>query len=365
MIYLDYSATTPPFDEVVDSFVKVSKNCFANPNSNHQIGFKANKLIIEATEQIASILHIKETEIIYTSGASEANNQVIKSFLSSKKKTIITTKYEHPSIIEPIKYMTKNGFKIKYVNLLKNGLVDLNHLKKLIDHEVILVSIGAVNSELGIRQPIEQIGQILKNENILFHSDFSQIIGKQKISFDFVDYATFSGHKFFSLKGIGILYHKEKTNLNPLIDGGHSFTKYRAGTPTTELIIAIAKSLRLMYSNLEQNIEKVNNLNIFLKEELKKIKEIRINSDQACIPHIVNISVMGIKSATIVNALSEKEIYLSSQTACSKNKQSELIYYLTKDQKRAESSIRISLSHITTKKEIKEFINQLKQIINK
>ncbi len=365
MIYLDYSATTPPFDEVIDSYVNVTKKYFANPNSNHQIGIKANNLIIEATKQIASILDIKANEIIYTSGASEANNQVIKSFLNSKKKTIITTKFEHPSIIEPIKYMEKNGFKIKYVELLNNGLVDVNQLKKLIDKETVLVSIGAVNSEVGIRQPVEQIGQILKSNTILFHSDFSQIIGKQKISFDFVDYATFSGHKFFSLKGIGILYKKEKKNINPLIDGGHSYTQYRAGTPPTELITAVSKALRLIYANFNQNVDKVNNLNKFLKEELSIINEVRINSNEACIPHIVNISVIGQKSETIVNALSKKEIYLSSQTACSKNKQSKLIYYLTKDHKRAESSIRISLSHLTTKEEIKEFINQLKLITNK
>ena len=220
MTYLDYSATTPVIDEVMDSFVKASK-FIGNPNSLHMLGREANNLIEAATNQIASLLGVDKDEIIYTSGASEANNTVIKSMEIYKNRgcEIITTQLEHSSIYEPLKYMESKGFRIKYVPL-ENGIVSISALEKMISDETVLVSISMVNSETGIRQPIEEIGEVLKKyPKVMFHSDITQAVGKVPFSLENVDFASFSAHKFFGIKGIGGLIKRKNINMEPLIHG--------------------------------------------------------------------------------------------------------------------------------------------------
>lgn len=367
MVYLDYSATTPVSNEVLDTFLNVAKKYCGNPNSNHKIGIAANKLINEATNQIAEILKIKATEIIYTSGATEGNNHAIKAVCetyANRGKTIITTKFEHPSVYGPLNYLSKKGFKIEFLKITKDGLIDLSHLEKLLTKDVILVTIGAVNSEVGIKQPIAKIAQILKKHDCFFHCDMTQSVGKEKVVFKDIDFATLSAHKFRGIKGIGILYKKENIIIPPLIHGGHSTTSFRGGTPPTELIASMAKALRLAYEDIDQKNQHIEKINLYLKNELAKINKVFINSNNQCLPHILNISVVGIKSETILNALSEKEIYISTQTACSsKSAKSETIYLLTNDEKRAKSSLRISISYTTTKIEIDFFVESLATII--
>ena len=323
MIYLDYSATTPVNEEVLSSFVKATKNYIGNPNSLHKLGVESNKLINDATKQISDILNVKPNEIIYTSGASEANNLAIKGIClrNNKRKHIITTELEHSSVIGPCSYLQKLGYEVDFVKLDENGIVDLNDLKKLIKEDTILVSIASVNSEVGVLQPINEIGKLIKevNKNTYFHSDITQSVGKVKINLDYVDLASFSAQKFYGLKGVGCLIKKENIVLEPLIHGGKSTTVYRSGTPALGLIVSTAKALRLAYLDFDKKYDYVCFLNKYLKEELLKINKVHINSNSYCVPHIVNISIENIKPETMQHALEQDNIYVSTQTACSSN----------------------------------------------
>ena len=367
MVYLDYSATTPVNIDVLDTFNKVSTGFIGNPNSLHKLGVDSKNLINASTKQIASILKCKENEIIYTSGASEANNTALKGIClryQARGKHIITTHFEHSSIYGPISYLQTKGFEVDFVNTDADGIVDLESLKSLLREDTILVTIGAVNSEIGILQPINELAKVVKeNCSAFFHSDFTQLVGKKECSLENIDLISFSAHKFFGIKGIGVLVKKEKVEVLPLIHGGKSTTIYRSGTPTVALIASLAKALRLANESLS-NYDYVVNLNKYLKEELLKIDSLKINSNDKCIPHILNISALGIKPETLLHALESDEIYISTQTACaSDNSYSKGVLALTNDEERAKSSIRISLSYITTKEEVELFIETLKKHI--
>lgn len=364
MIYLDYSATTPVNEEVLDSFVKATRTYVGNPNSLHKLGVSANKLINDATKQISDILNVKPNEIIYTSGASEANNLAIKGIClrNNKRKHIITTELEHSSVIGPCSYLQRLGYEVDFVKLDENGIVDLNDLKNLIKEDTILVSIASVNSEVGVLEPINEIGKLIKevNKNTYFHSDITQSVGKIKINLDYVDLASFSAQKFYGLKGVGCLIKKENIILEPLIHGGKSTTVYRSGTPALGLIVSTAKALRLAYLDFDKKYDYVCFLNKYLKEELSKINKVHINSNSYCVPHIVNISIENIKPETMQHTLEQEEIYVSTQTACSSNNPvSKAVLAVTKNKNYASSSIRISLSYLTTKEEIDMFVKVL------
>ena len=361
MIYLDYSATTKTSDEVLDTFVKCSKEYIGNPNSLHTLGVESKNLIDKATEQIANLLNIKKDEIIYTSGSSESNNLAIKGICEKYKnrgKHIITTSLEHSSIYGPIDYLLDKGYTVDFVKLDQNGQVDLENLKELLTDDTILVSINAVNSELGIVQPLGKISKIIKEyPKCFFHSDMTQAIGKIKVNLEDIDLISFSAHKFFGIKGIGVLIKKEKIELTPLIHGGKSTTVYRSGTPCLPLIVSTSKALRIALESLDEKYNHVNNLNKYLKEELSKYEKVRINSNDYSIPHILNISVLGVKPETMLHALEKYNIFISTQSACSSsNTKSKAVYAVTQDNDKALSSIRISISYITTKEEIKEFL---------
>ncbi len=370
MIYLDYSATTPVLDEVLDSFVKVNKNYIGNPNSLHKLGIEAKHLLEEATAQITNILGVKPSELIYTSGASESNNLAIKGIVNkypNRGKQIITTNLEHSSILEPLKKLENIGYKISYVNLNSDGTVNLEHLKKILKEDTVLVTIASVSSEVGVRQPIEEIGRILKDyPKCFFHTDITQSLGKVNVSLENVDLASFSAHKFYGLKGIGGLVKKESVIIEPLIDGGKSTTVYRSGTPTLALIVSMAKALRLTIENLESKINHVQELNKYLKEQLKEINLVHINSTDKSIPHILNFSISGIKPETMLHALEEHDIYISTMSACSSNKSESLaVKTLTHNKEYATTSLRVSISSFTTLDEIKEFVRVLKECIKK
>ena len=367
MIYLDYSATTPVNKDVLDSFNKVCLNYIGNPNSLHKLGIEANNIINDATNQIAKLLNIKSNEIIYTSGSSESNNLAIKGIALKYKNRgnhIITTSLEHSSINGPLNYLMDNGYEVDFVKLDENGQVDLEDLKKLIKDTTILVSINSVNSEIGLLQPIEEIGKIIKEyPKIFFHVDMTQSIGKINIPLDNVDLMSFSAHKIYGIKGIGCLIKKEKINLEPLIHGGKSTTIYRSGTPAVALICSLSKALRLSLENIKEKYNYVKEINEYLKENLKKYKNVYINSNDKSIPFVLNMSVIGIKPETLLHALEEDEIYISTQSACSSNTTiSKAVLSLTNDNKRASSSVRISISHLTTKEEINELLRSFDKI---
>ena len=370
MIYLDYSATTPVDKRVLESFDRTSLEYIGNPNSLHREGVKARKLMEAAVNQVADLLKVKENEVIFTSGASESNSLALLGVINKYKdrgKEIITTKFEHSSILATVNYLKQNGYTIHYVNVNENGQVDLEHLKTLINDNTILVSIAEVNSEIGIIQNVHAIGELLKEyPRVIFHVDGTQAVGKKKVDLTNIDLYSFSAHKIYGLKGVGLLIKKENIELEPIIHGGKSQTVYRAGTPALALIVSTAKALKLILNDLDDNITYVGNLNKYLKEELKKIDGVSVNSNDTCIPHVVNISVKGVKPETLLHALEEDEIYLSTKTACSSDGAISLsVYTLTKDEEKAKSSIRISLSHLTKKAELDFFIEKLKEKIAK
>lgn len=361
MIYLDYCATTPVDKRVLESFNKACLDYVGNPNSMHQLGVNNKKLIEQSTKQIADLLKVKENEIIYTSGSSESNNLAIKGIAykyQNRGKHIITTVLEHSSVVSPFAFLEQNGFEIDFVPLLEDGTVDLIALKELIREDTILVSICAVNSEVGIIQPIEQIAMIVKEHpKCFFHVDMTQSIGKIYIPLENIDLVSFSGHKIFGLKGVGALIKKEKIILEPLIHGGKSTTHFRSGTPATPLIVSLAKALRLSLENLDEKYNYILKLNQELKEALKKYDGVYINSNDKCLPHVLNISIPNIKPETFQHALEQYEIYISTQTACStKGNPSKAVYAVTKDNQKAISSLRISLSYLTTEEEISKFL---------
>ena len=361
MTYLDYSATTPTSEEVLNTFVEVSRKYIGNPNSLHKLGVEANEIIKASTKQISNLLNIKESEIIYTSGASESNNMAIKGIAlkyQNRGKHIITTEFEHSSIYGPLTYLQKQGFKVDFVKTDEFGRVDINNLKELLTDETILVSVGYINSEIGIIEPIDEIGKLLKEyPKCYFHVDMTQALGKIKIDLTNVDLASFSAHKIYGIKGIGMLYKKENISLEPLIHGGKSTTVFRSGTPATALIASFAKAMRLILEDLDKKYEYIAKLNKMLKEGLKYDK-VYINSNEHCIPNVLNISVVGVKPETMLHALEKYDIYISTQTACSTGTSSKSVYALTKDEDRSKSSLRISLSHLTKESDIEYFLEK-------
>lgn len=365
MIYLDYSATTPVSQDVLDSYNKASKDFLGNPNSLHTLGVKSRDLIASATKQISELLGVNEQDIIYTSGATEANNlALIGSSLANRKKGmhIIVSKLEHASIYKICEYLSELGFDIEYVNHNEDGLVDFEDLRKKIRPDTILVSICAVNSELGIRQPLKMIRQIIKKENpeTLLHSDMTQALGKVSVSVRDVDLASFSIHKIYGPKGIGILYKNSIVRLLPLIHGSSKQNNLRPGTLPVPLIAAASKAIRLGIQDLDRKETFINKLNEKIINELQTIDGITINKTKYSIPHILNISVIGIKPETFIHALEEYEIYIGTNTACSSNEISSAIMNIYDDEDRASHSLRISLSYLTTTEEIDRFLNCFK-----
>ncbi len=358
MIYLDYSATTFPSNEVIKTFNKACKMYRGNPNSSHDLGVLAKQRIMDATLNITNVLNMSDYELIYTSGASEANNLAIKGICkANKEKHIITTKMEHSSVVAPINRLCNEGYSVSFVNLTSDGLVDINHLKELITDNTVLVSVVGVDSELGIKQNIEDVLNVLNNyPNCYFHVDATQMVGKTKLNLDGVDLVSFSAHKFFGIKGIGCLLKKKGVKLLPLIDGGLSTTKYRSGTPTLELIVSLEKALYLAYKKFDIKQRYVSEINKQLKKFLASYKNIKINTTKNSINQIINFSVN--KADKLVKLLNNKGVYLSTKSACSNNDTiSKTIYALYEDESRAKNSIRISISYVTTKKEIKAFMN--------
>ncbi len=360
MIYLDYSATTPVIDEVLDSYVHVTKDFIGNANSIHNLGVRSKELLLKATKQISEILNCEPNEIVYTSGASESNSTALKgvAFKHCRRgKHIISSPLEHKSVLDTLKYLEICGFEVSYVKLTSDGQVDLKDLESLVRDDTILVSICAVNSEVGYRAPLKTIRQVInkKNSNVLFHSDMTQALGKIKVNLNDVDLASFSGHKIYAPKGIGILYKSKKVEIEPLIWGLTENAKFRGGTPPLPLIVSLAKAMRIMNENLENNIKKVTKLNELLVSGLNDDR-IHINSNNLCVPHIVNLSLKCIRSETFVRSLEKYEVYISTNTACSSLESSTVLKAVTDDKTINTTSIRISLSHFTTKLEINEFI---------
>lgn len=369
MIYLDYSATTPVNEDVLDSFNKVTRNYIGNANSLHKAGVLSKELMDAATLQVAKLLNVYDNEIIWTSGASESNNLALMGVVEKYKnrgKHIITTKLEHSSILSTVDYLEKKGYIIDYIKIDDNGKVCLDDLKKLINDDTILVSICEVNSEIGIIQDVQEIGCIVKDyPRCIFHVDGTQAVGKKEIDLTNIDLYSFSAHKIYGLKGIGCLIKKRHIELEPIIHGGKSQTIYRSGTPSLALIVSTSRALKFAINNLSDNYQKVLLLKNRLLEGLKDLN-IHINSDDNCVPNIINISVYNVKPETMLHAMETHDIYISTKTACSSDNSLSLsVLTKTKDSELAKSSIRVSLSYLTTNEEVDEFIKVFREEVVK
>lgn len=343
MTYLDYSATTKISKEVLD---EVSKDLFTKAT---------NKDIKDYQNKIKNILNTNH-DVIFTSGSSESNNYAIKGIsLNTKKKEIITTEVEHSSITETLSYLKSQGFIIKTIPI-HDGLLSLSELKKAITKDTALITITAVNSETGLLNPVNEIGKIAKENNIPFHCDMTQSIGKINIPLNNIDLISLSSHKFYGPKGIGLLLKKPNIKLKPLI---YEKRNYNLG-----LIKGLTKSLEEALSNIDEKYKKVEGLNNYLKDNLKNLPNIIINQSSNSIPHILNISVLNYKPETFLHYLEMSHIYISTQSACSTNDYSKSVYALTNDKELAKTSVRISLSYKTTKEELNKLIRCIKRSQN-
>ena len=361
LVYLDYAASTPVDKRVLDKYYSTMLECFANPNSSHRLGLLAKEKIDKASLKIAKYFHIKPTEIIYTSGSSEANNLAIKGIAKRYKsygKHILISSLEHNSIIASATSLQEEGFEIELIPVNNKGYIDIDILKEMIREDTILVSVTSVDSEIGLRQPIEEIAKIIKEKkHCFFHTDASQSIGKVDIDYKDVDLVTVAPHKFYGQLGIGLLIRKENVGLKPQIDGGKSTTIYRAGTPDVAGIVAVSEAIEIALSNLDNRYKYIKNISEIIKEKLKKYDGVVINNTTNSIPYTINFSLKGVKAQQVAKLFSDHEIYVSAKTSCCPvTTPSKLVYALTHDKSLATSSIRVSLSHLTTMDEVLEFL---------
>ena len=367
MVYLDYAANSPVDKKVLDAFNEATIKYYANPNGTHELAQKTKEIIDKSTKHIADNLGIEPEEIIYTSGASEANNLVIKGIArryKNKGKHIIISTLEHTSVIAPSTLMQEEGFDVDVLPVNKDGLIDIEELKKMIRADTILVSVCAIDSELAMKQPINEIGELIsKYPNCFFHTDATQLIGKYKLDLTNIDMATISPHKFYGINGFGMLVKKKHIGLKPIINGGRSTTIYRSGTPVVGSVVALDVALDLAIKNQEKRQKYIKEISDNIKTRLKEYPKVVINSTENSIPNIINFSIKGTKAASIVEQLSNKHIYISAKASCCPIKTpSKSVYALTGSKSLANSSLRISLSHLTTKKEIDEFFKAFDEI---
>lgn len=367
MIYFDYTADTPPDSRVLEEYIRTAQ-IFANPNSAHSAGQQARNEIDSSISHMADILHIKPSEIIMTSGASEANNLAVKGLTFTDRRRgrhIVSTFLEHSSVSGALTFLQEQGWEIDIVNVMPDGMIDLDHLRTLVRKDTVLCAVCAVDSELGTVQPIGQIAEILKDyPNCRFHVDATQAVGKIKLDLTQEDTASFAPHKFYGLKGSGVLYKREEIVLEPMIHGGASTTIYRSGTPDTASIAAAAMALEIAEREFEERLAYVANINSFLRDEIRKIHGLIINSPDKAVPHILNISSTGIKGSKMQALLNERGICISVKSACSvPNTPSRPVMAITHDRKRALSSWRISLSHLTTQQDIEALLSALREIM--
>ena len=372
-IYLDNSATTKPYQEVVDKMVLALTTQYGNPSSIYKKGIEVEREIKEIRRNIARSLGAKETEIYFTSGGTECNNTIIRSVAKLNKKTknhIISTVIEHPSVLNTLKDLEADGFEVTYLPVGKDGKISLEDFKDAIKKETILVSVMHVNNEIGTIQPIEEIGKYLKSldEKVYFHVDGVQSYAKIKFrpSRYNIDFMSVSGHKLHGPKGIGFMYVKENNRIKPLLTGGGQEIGIRSGTENVPGIYGIGEAVRILNQDLEGTIDKIRGLRDLLKEEiLANIDNVKINSPEDGVCHVLNVSFRGVRGEVLLHYLEQKEIYVSTGSACSSKKKGSHVLNaigLTPDE--IEGAIRFSLSDLNTKEEIMKTVEVLKESVS-
>lgn len=370
MIYFDNAATTSVNEEVLKSFNYAVKNYMGNSSSLHKEGLRVLEMEKKAIHQVASFFHTEDNEVYFTSGATESNNMAIKGvafYYQNRGKHLITTKIEHLSVINTFKQLEeKFGFTVTYLDVDEKGILNLEDLKKAIREDTILVSIMAVNNEVGSIQNIEEIGLFLKKyPKVHFHCDATQAIGKIKINYDNVDLITLSGHKIHSFKASGLLIKRNSTMLEPLITGGGHQNNLRSGTTSMPMEVALAKAIRLAFEGQEVRYQKVKKLQEYFFQKASKISGIKFNSDLNGSPFILSF-VVNKKASVVSEALSNKEIYVSTKSACSSKKESSsyVLEAMGKSSYEAANSLRVSFDEENTMEEIDIFFVELERILN-
>lgn len=371
MIYLDHASRTPADPDVLAEFCRVENEFFANPMTAHAAGRTSKDELNRITAAMAKMLGANSKELIFTSGATEANNLAIKGLTRVNRhvgKHIITTCLEHSSVTGPLAVLRDQGYEIELVDILSNGTVDLDHLRVLLRPETVLMCVSWVDSELGAIQPIQAIGELLeKHPNCHFHVDASQAVGKIPVSFEKIDTLSLSPHKFNGICGCGVLLKKEDILLDVQIHGGVSATAYRSGTTALSLAASSYKALELAIIQQNDRLEKVNSLRRHVIQALQQYPQVRINSpndlDKGS-PYILNLSVSGIKGSDFQSILDKHGVYVSVKSACSADATlSRPVFAVSKDKKNAMNSWRIGFSHTTEFAEVKEFLKILEQIL--
>lgn len=372
--YLDNSATTSCSKAATEKMVELLTQDYGNPSSMHMKGVIAEKYITEAKKKIAKTLKVEEKELVFTSGGTESNNlAIIGSALANKRAGmhVITTSIEHASVTNPFIWLSENGFEVTYLGVDEYGQVKMDELKNAIRPDTILVSIMHVNNEIGALQPIEEIGKVIKalNPKCLFHVDAIQSYGKMAIfpkKWN-VDMLSVSGHKIHGPKGSGFLFIKDKTKVKPLIHGGGQQKGMRSGTENVPAIAGLAVASEEMYQNLEENRNHLFALRDYFIEEVEKLDGVSVNGkkDHDSAPHIVSVSIEGVRAEVILHTLEDRDIYVSAGSACASNKPaiSSTLQSIGLKKELLDSTVRFSFSIHTTKEELDYALEVMREVI--
>ena len=370
-VYLDNSATTRCSERAKDLMVKVLMEDYGNPSSLHMKGVEAENYIKEAKKKIAKTLKVDEKEILFTSGGTESNNTALIGAALANKRAgnhIITTSIEHASVSAVAGYLEELGFRVTYLKVDADGIISLDELREAVCEDTILVSMMMVNNEIGAIEPVEEIAKIIKakNPNTIFHVDAIQAYGKLPIipKNMGIDLLSTSGHKIHGPKGIGFLYIKEGTKISPIIFGGGQQKGMRSGTENVPGIVGLAIACEKMIGKNYENAEKIREVKEYFQERIKEIEDIKDNSGKA--PHVASISFKKLRSEVLLHALEDREIYVSSGSACSSNKKqavSGTLNAIALSDEFKDGTLRFSFSIENTKEEVDQTIDALKELV--
>lgn len=367
MIYFDNAATTKIYDDALTSYVQVSQKFFGNPSSLHQLGVDAYQVLTKARAQVASLLSVQPEEIFFTSGGTESNNWAIKGTALEKSvfgKHIITTKIEHPSVIQTCKQLERFGFEVTYLDVDSKGIVSVEQLKESLRKDTILVSVMAVNNEVGAVQPIAEIAKVLEEyPSIHFHVDAVQAVERvsQLLAIGRIDLLSLSAHKFHGPRGVGILYKKSGRKIQALLTGGGQEKGERSTTENLPGIVATTKALRMALE--EKSV--TGELRHQLWKELATKPEIRIFSPEEGASHVLCFAIKGVRGEVVVHAFENHGFYISTTSACSSKKadSSSTLYAMDVPTEWATGAVRVSFSNDNTTQEVEQFIDVLHQLM--
>ena len=375
MIYFDNAATTMPDPQALRTYQEVASKIYGNPSSLHQLGTNASRILQASRKQIADLLGSNEQEIIFTSGGTESDNWALKGLAFEKAsygKHIIVSDIEHPAVKESAKWLESQGFSISFAPVTKDGFVDVEKLANLIQPDTILVSVMGVNNEIGSIQPIKAISELLSDKpGIAFHVDAVQAIGKIPTSeflTDRVDFASFSGHKFHAVRGIGFLYMKTGKRLSPLLNGGGQEKGQRSTTENLPAIASMARALRLLNEREESALKKISVMKQVLFEALSTYKDVTVFSGiEGFAPNILTFGIKGVRGEVLVHAFESHEIYISTTSACSSKagKPAGTLLAMGVPLQDAQTAVRISLDDDNDMGQVEQFLTIFKQIYDK